>query len=78
LVQNLPEFKGKAPNVLVIYIDALSRATAHRKIPKTLDWFKKQGEDSTFEFFRYNTMDAYTVPNILEIIWGLPKSEFDQ
>lgn len=26
-------------NVLVLYIDALSRRHAHRKLPKTLEWF---------------------------------------
>lgn len=30
-----------AKNVIVIYIDALSRAHAHRKINKTLKWFEE-------------------------------------
>lgn len=33
--------KSLFKNVLVIYIDALSRPAAYRKIPKTMAWFDK-------------------------------------
>lgn len=33
--------KSLFKNVLVIYIDALSRPAAFRKIPKTMAWFDK-------------------------------------
>lgn len=33
--------KPLAKNIIVIYIDALSRAHAHRKINETLKWFEE-------------------------------------
>ena len=40
VIRSLPKFKGRSQNVLVIYIDALSRVTAHRRMPKLMNWFR--------------------------------------
>jgi len=61
-------------NVIVIYIDALSRANALRKLKKTMKWFEKNSQkDSkfdTFQFFKYHSMTPYTTNNLYESLFG--------
>jgi len=62
-------------NVLVIYIDALSRANALRKLPKTMKWFdsftnNKNPSADAFQFFKYHSIAPYTYPNLYEALYG--------
>jgi len=67
--------EGLAKNVLVIYIDALSRANSIRKLPKTMSWFdsfmnKKDSKAEAFQFFKYHSIAPFTYPNLYEALYG--------
>mmetsp|Transcript_23516 Transcript_23516/g.20423 ORF Transcript_23516/g.20423 Transcript_23516/m.20423 type:complete len:191 (+) Transcript_23516:180-752(+) len=63
-------------NLLVLYVDTLSRVAAKRKLPKTMRWFREQqdkgddGEFESFEFFRYHSVRGYTSYNVHELMFG--------
>ena len=66
-------------NVLVMFIDTLSRAHFFRKFPKTIDFlnqFSKYEPNyakknmTIFQFFKYHTLDTYTDPNIKAALYG--------
>lgn len=69
-----------APNVLAIYVDALSRANSIRKLNKTMSWFEKfmnQKDPSkeTFQFFKYHSVAGYTDPNLWQLYHGVDASD---
>ena len=56
-------------NVLMIFIDALSRPNAFRKLPKTMAWFdqfsgEKHATHKAFEFFKYHSVASTIIPLI--------------
>jgi len=63
-------------NVLVIYIDALSRVNALRQLKKTMGWFNQhmnqQSPDAeAFQFFKYHSIVPYTYSNLHEVFYGI-------
>jgi hypothetical protein len=71
---------GKKPNVVVLMIDALSRAQFIRALPKTMAMFKSIGEDaankfSVFDFEFYGILGAYSPPNRYAFFSGYPLSD---
>ncbi|KRX04952.1 Alkaline-phosphatase-like, core domain [Pseudocohnilembus persalinus] len=74
-------------NIVVIYIDTLSRPQAHRKMKKTLEYFdkfafkpgmsQKQKQKiydlgkRTFEFYRYHVVGQKTQPIVFRFIYGI-------
>jgi len=63
-------------NVLVIYIDALSRVNALRQLKKTMNWFnqhmnQQSSEAETFQFFKYHSIVPYTYSNLHEVFYGI-------
>ena len=72
-------FKELYKNVLIIFIDSLSRAHFHRKFVKTkkfLEKFSKYDPNSlknnltVFQFFKYQSIDSFTDPNIKAAYYG--------
>ena len=74
-----------AENIMVLYIDSLSRANAMRKLKKTMKFFEmfssyKGGfnENSpkeifhTFQFFKYYSFDGQTYGNYPRMFYGSP------
>ena len=66
-------------NVLVMFIDTLSRAHFFRKLPKTtsfLNQFSKYEKDfkkknmTIFQFFKYHSLKTFTDPNIKAAFYG--------
>ena len=70
-------------NILIIYIDSISRATSIRKLKKTLKFFeqfisyegkhnKKYPKENfhSFQFFKYHAFEAYTAGNFPKIFYG--------
>ena len=67
-------------NVLIIYLDAISRQNFFRKLNKTVSFLNqftrydtnKNTKDFTvFQFFKYNTIKAHTLPNIKPMFYGV-------
>src|SRR4051812_48185615 len=56
-------------NVLMIFVDTLSRANSFRNLPKTMEWFDKFSEEKdenfeSFQFFKYHAVAPLTIPNL--------------
>ena len=71
-------------NVLIIYIDAISRNHFRRKMKKLSEYIKpflsyeldeKEKEYSAFEFLKYNTLKGLTLPNIKAMFYGASLNE---
>lgn len=66
-------------NILIIFLDTVSRSHFIRKLPKTMkflnDFSKYETNPSkknmtVFQFFKYNSLNTYTDPNIRAIYYG--------
>lgn len=70
-------------NILILYIDSISRATAIRKLKKTLSFFEQfisyQGGNKgnnkkenfhSFQFFKYHSFEGYTYINFPILFYG--------
>lgn len=70
-------------NILILYIDSISRATAIRKLKKTLSFFEqfisykggnngkyKKENFHSFQFFKYHSFDGYTYINFPILFYG--------
>ena len=66
-------------NVLIIFLDTISRTAFMRKLPKTMKFlnnFSKYETDpskknmTVFQFFKYNSLNCYTDPNLKAIYYG--------
>ena len=63
-------------NVILIYVDCVSRQHFLRKMPKTagfIEKFMKYNNDlgfSAYQFFKYQTFAHYTMPNIIPLFFG--------
>lgn len=66
------------PNVVVIMIDALSRAQFIRALPKTIDYFEelnKGNKFSVFDFEFFGILGAYSPPNRYAFFSGYPLAD---
>ena len=75
---------GPYQNVLLIYLDGISRPNFFRKLKKTsnfLETFTKYDpnmtnqQNSIFQFMKYNTIKAETIYNIKPMFYGTPFRE---
>ena len=63
-------------NMLIIFIDSVSRAHMYRTMPKMTKWLEehyKKDEDSeseSYQFFRFHSTDSYTVVNLKPLYYG--------
>ena len=73
-------------NVLVVYVDALSRNHFQRKIHKLSKYIEPymlyninetQKKFTTFQFMKYNTLKGLTLPNIKSMFYGISLNESD-
>ena len=75
-VANLPEVPDY--NVLIFYIDNISRAHFHRAFPKLTKWLsqftpEKEANLETVEFFRYHTIGRITSKSTPGMYYGVNK-----
>ena len=73
-------------NVLIIYIDAISRNLFQRKfykLSKYIEQYMPYNKDekekgySSFQFMKYNTLKGLTLPNIKSMFYGISLDESD-
>ena len=69
------KFESVAKNILIIFIDAVSRAHMYRTMPKTVKWLEKyyNNEDrniESFQFFRFHSTDDFTIVNLKPLYYG--------
>lgn len=62
-------------NVLIIYIDNLSRAHFYRKLPKTAEWLSQfvdnqESDLKTFQYFRYHSVFYNTIYSNNALYYG--------
>ena len=66
-------------NILILFLDTLSRAHFHRKFPKTIKFLNKFSKYETneskknmtiFQYFKYNSLFTYTDPNLKAAYYG--------
>jgi len=67
--------KPIAQNILIVYIDSVSRQHFSRKLSKTLKWIENYYENKTsslesFQFLKYHASGSYTDPNMMKIFYG--------
>ena len=71
-------------NVLLVYVDALSRNIFQRKMHKISKYIEpymlynldeKEKEYTTFQFMKYNTLKGLTIPNIKAMFYGIGLEE---
>ena len=70
-------------NVLMIFIDTLSRNNFHRKYrhtKKVLEKynFKNKASSRLYEFFRLHSIKSYTFPNLAASSYGIEASDLSQ
>ena len=67
-------------NVLIVYVDALSRNIFQRKLHKITKYIEpymlynlneKEKEFTAFQFMKYNTLKGLTIPNIKAMFYGI-------
>ena len=73
-------------NVLIVYVDALSRNHFQRKIKKLSEFIEPftlynlsetEKECTAFQFMKYNTLKGLTLPNIKAMFYGVGLNETD-
>ena len=78
------EKKSLYNNILIIYIDAVSRNHFKRKLTKLTKIIEpymkynrneKEKKYTSFQFLKYHTLQALTYPNIKAMFYGIPVSE---
>ena len=67
-------------NILMLFVDTVSRQNSHRKYKHTLDIFKKYINSKkkklrAYEFFRLHSIRSYTFPNLFASEYGAPYDE---
>ena len=71
-------------NVLIVYVDALSRNIFQRKMHKISKYIEPymlynlnetEKEYTTFQFMKYNTLKGLTIPNIKAMFYGIGLEE---
>ena len=77
------ELVGPYKNVLLIYLDGISRPNFFRKLKRTAEYLEQftpydpnmtHTKHSLFQFMKYNTLDYHTIPNIKAMFYGIPYS----
>lgn len=63
------------PNVLLIFLDTVSRQNFHRKYKKSTEFlrerhYSKKGKSRVYEFFRLHSIQPYTTPNLVASSYG--------
>jgi hypothetical protein len=70
-------------NVIVMFFDTISRAQFFRKFPKTISFFNnfsgyeknfQKKKITFFQFFKYNSIKAFTDPNLRAAFYGVRKN----
>ena len=73
-------------NVLIVYIDAISRNHFRRKLHRLAEYIEPfmayslnetEKEYTTFQFMKYNTLKGLTLPNIKSMFYGVSLNESD-
>ena len=77
ILNNPNTTKPLARNILMVFIDSVSRQHFPRKMQKTYKWMEnyyrnKTSPLETFQFFKYHTSAPHTVPNMMKIFYGAP------
>ncbi|KRX07241.1 Alkaline-phosphatase-like, core domain [Pseudocohnilembus persalinus] len=82
-----------AKNVILIYIDTLARAQAHRKLPKTMEFLsqysdydpknkeytkERNQQAKLYEFFRFHSIDRKTRNNIFKLQYNVTRDKYYQ
>ena len=68
--------KGSVPmNVFVLVLDSVSRFTSYKFLPKLTEFMQDRikynyNDYSVYEFTRVATPDIFTMPNIIQIVYG--------
>jgi len=62
-------------NILVLYVDTLSRPRAFKKLKKTMKWFdkfynKKSDERESYQFLKFHSITPYTQNNVMAAFYG--------
>ncbi len=65
--------QGMADNILIVFVDTMSRERAHKLIPETLKYFEER--QNTYEFFKMNALYTRTFENAVGFLYGLNKEE---
>ena len=78
-------------NILLLYIDSLSRANAIRQLKKTMNFFKKfmpykggfnkkypSENFHSFQFFKYHSFEGYTAINYPFLFYGQKKENYEK
>ena len=66
----------KRPNVLILFVDALSRPAFRRQLPKTFALLRKWGRDHSFNvasFVKLSSFAAFTEPNLFPLMFGIDR-----
>ena len=72
---------GKIKNIVVIYIDALSRTRAHAKLPKSMNFFKKENRKTNeyfYEALKYLALENFTYDNMIAFVYGVMQKKNKQ
>ncbi len=64
-----------APNVVMIFIDTLSRRRFHELLPETVKFFEER-EDSTNEYMRLHAFARRTFENVLGFNYGMTRDDY--
>ena len=65
------ERSATKPNVIVIFVDALSRLHAYRRLPRTVAVMQamlNSGQHDVYDFTKYNTVDYHTRGNLQALL----------
>ena len=78
-------------NILLLYIDSLSRANAIRQLKKTMNFFRKfmpykggfnkkypSEKFHSFQFFKYHSFEGYTATNYPFLFYGQKKENYEK
>ena len=78
-------FQPLAKNVIILFIDSISRAHMYRTMPNLVNWLEDRYENTnssikteSFQFFRFHSTHSYTVVNLKPLYYGIEEDkEFD-
>jgi len=68
------------PNIVILFIDALSRAHVYRRLPKTVQALveiQESGNGDIYQFFKYHALGSHTGPNTIPMFTGAVPQEDD-
>ena len=72
-------YKPLYKNILIMFLDTLSRVHFHRKFPKTIKFLKQfshyeknpeKKNMTIFQYFKYNSLNTFTRPNLKAAYYG--------